>query len=140
MDESAPLWHVAAIGYLSPETRAEMPADLAVRPPMQEDEVARQQLWRATLIAKTAEELDEHGRTHAPRGPALVWVAEPDSVEDCTEFWNIRALDSLQHPDAAPLLLLPSDGVQHWLSFDKQVASHMLTRPSGYARTRRPPL
>lgn len=133
MDESAPLWQVAAVGYLSPETRAELPADLAVRPPMQEDEVARHQLWKSTLIAKTTEELDEHGRTHVPRGPALVWVTESDSVEDCVDFWNIRALDSLQHPDAAPLLLLPGDGVQHWLNFDKQVASHMLSRPSGYS-------
>jgi hypothetical protein len=130
--EEAPLWEVIAAGDL---TRAHLDGlsteTLWVRR-AQEDDIARAQLWGNTLVARTVTQFGEHSAGGGPGAfSAIVWVTEPDSVQDCLFFWNLRALRPLRL-GTVPMLLLPVDHVQHWVGFSAQLA-HVLARPDEFA-------
>jgi len=102
-----------------------------------DDQIARAQLGRTTLLERTLAQFGEHASRSGPSEcPAVIWVTEPGSIEDCLYFWNLRALRPLRLA-TVPMLLLPVDQVQHWLGFSDQLA-HVLARPAQFARRRDP--
>jgi hypothetical protein len=59
--------------------------------------------------------------------PAVVWVTEPESVEDCLYFWNLRALRPVRF-EIVPMVLLPAGQIQNWLGFGDRL-DYVLARP-----------
>jgi len=59
--------------------------------------------------------------------PAVVWVTEPESVEDCLYFWNRGALRPVQF-ETVPMVLLPAGQIQNWLGFGDRL-DYVLARP-----------
>ncbi|MGO8957280.1 MAG: hypothetical protein ACLQFR_07920 [Streptosporangiaceae bacterium] len=97
-----------------------------------DDQIARAQLGQTTLLDRTKMQFGEHSSRSGPSAcPAVVWVTDTGSVEDCLFFWNLRALRPLRF-QTVPMLLLPVDQVQHWLGFSDQLA-HVLARPAQFA-------
>jgi hypothetical protein len=128
-----PLWQAVAAGDLTDEHAAELDASvMAVRRPRSGDEVAWAQVQGGTLLDRTVLHLAEDVTRDGPWPcPTIVWVTDPDDLEDCLYFWNLRALRPLL-PTTQPMLLLPVDEVQHWLEFDRQFA-RLLVRPSEFS-------
>ena len=59
--------------------------------------------------------------------PIVLWVTEPDSLEDCLGFWNLRALRAfVLRP--APMLLLSTDRSVDWDLLSQSLEVH-LRRP-----------
>jgi hypothetical protein len=97
-----------------------------------DDEVARAQLAGRTLVERTCSQFGEHWARGGPAsGPAVVWVTDPSSFQDCVYFWNLRALRPLRL-GSLPMLLLPPGQVQHWLGFARELA-YALERPAEFA-------
>ena len=130
--ENGPLWEIIAAGDLSPEHLAGLGRDeLWVRRDA-EDQVARYQLWRHTLIERTASQFAEHWAQGGPSAcPAIVWITEPGSVADYLYFWNLRALRPLRLR-TVPMLLIPAGQIQNWHGFADQLA-HVLEMPDEFA-------
>jgi hypothetical protein len=97
-----------------------------------DDQLARAQLSQTTLVERTMAQFGEHAARNGPSTcPAVVWVTEPSSIDDCLFFWNLRALRPVRFT-TVPMLLLPVDQVQHWLGFADQLG-HALARPDQFA-------
>jgi hypothetical protein len=130
--EEAPLWEVIAAGDLTSAHLDDLNTETLWVRRAQEDDIARAQLWGNSLLARTVAQFGEHSAGGGPSAfPAIVWVTEPDSVQDCLFFWNLRALRPLRL-GTVPMLLLPVDHVQHWIGFPAQLA-HVLTRPDEFS-------
>ncbi len=106
---------------------------LPVRRPRSNDEIGRAQIdIMGTLLQQTASQAGEYEVSGMPgETPGVIWVTEPDDLEDCLAFWNVRALRSLTFSQA-PMLLLPVDDVKYWIGFDRQLAS-VLARPAEFS-------
>jgi hypothetical protein len=90
------------------------------------------QLTRSTLIERTMAQFGEHASHMGPSAcPAVVWVTEPDSVDDCVSFWNLRALRPVRFA-SVPMVLLPVDQVQHWPDFANELG-RALARPAQFS-------
>lgn len=116
------LWEAVAAGDLSHMSIDDMSASaLSPRRPRSNDEIARAQLVRNTLIDLTTSEFSENSTSgQLEPSPALVWVTEPESLPDCLWFWNVRALRSLRF-DLAPMLILPVTDIEFWPGFSRQL-------------------
>ncbi|WP_326759118.1 hypothetical protein OHB35_15175 [Streptomyces phaeochromogenes] len=129
--DGAPLWQVAAAGFLSEDQAEELrPTVLAVRPGLP-DEYGRNQMYGATHLQSTIAQFGEYRSNAIGSLPAVVWVTDPDDIEDCIAFWNSRALRPVSHA-GMPMLLLPTGEVQHWLGLAQQLAG-MLARPAEFS-------
>jgi hypothetical protein len=84
-----PLWHIAALGCPAEASR------LVSRPAIGGDDVWRTQLGRSALLNLTTEQLGEYERFQPGEACAVAWITEPDSLDDCLAFWNVRALSPL---------------------------------------------
>ena len=130
--EKRQLWEVAGAGDLTDAHLESIPAGTFYTRRPYEDEVARAQLAGRTLVERTCSQFGEHGTSGGPASaPAVVWVTQPGSFQDCVFFWNLRALRPLRL-DSLPMLLLPVGQVQHWLHFPNELA-HVLERPEEFA-------
>lgn len=133
--EDGALWESVAAGDLTAEHLADLrsvPHLMQPIRPQTDDQVARAQLRRGTWLDRTVVEFAEDTAHGGPRPcPAIVWITEPDDLEDCLFFWNLRTLRSLRF-DPIPMILLPVGKVQHWLNFPDQLA-FVLRRPDEFA-------
>ena len=94
--------------------------------------MARAQLAGRTLAERTCSQFGEHWARGGPApGPAIIWLTEPDSFQDCIHFWNMRALRPLRLGNV-PMLPLPIGQVQHGLHFAGELA-RALERPDQFA-------
>ncbi len=123
------LWEKAAAGDLTAEQEADCEgASVPVCRPRTADLIGRAQLDETCWLDVGAAHFAEHRIVGGPlAAPMIIWVTEPDSVEDCVYFWNLRALRS-RRLRPAPLLLLPAEQVFRWTGFADAVADR-LSRP-----------
>lgn len=128
---NGPLWEAAAAGDLTDEHVDTLTsAELALRR-VRDDEIARAQLSETTILSRTLLQFAEHGASNGPTfTPTILWVTEPNSLEDCLHFWNLRALQPLSLA-TAPMYLIPTNSVHHWLGFADQLA-RVLERPDHF--------
>jgi hypothetical protein len=130
--EKRQLWEVAGAGDLTDAHLESIPAGTFYTRRPYDDEVARSQLAGRTLVERTCTQFGEHGTSGGPvSGPAVVWVTQPGSFQDCVYFWNLRALRPLRL-GILPMLLLPVGQLQHWLHFSDELA-RVLERPDEFA-------
>jgi hypothetical protein len=130
--EKRQLWEVVGAGDLTQVHLDSIPAGAFYTWRPSEDEVARAQLRGHTLVEGTCSQFGEHRTSGGPdSGPAIIWVTQPDSFNDCVYFWNLRALRPLRL-GSQPVLLIPVGQVQHWLRFQEQLA-FVLERPDEFA-------
>ncbi|TJZ97125.1 hypothetical protein [Actinacidiphila oryziradicis] len=122
-DES-PLWQAAAAGYIGRRPAEGYWPDVQARPSGHGDDFGRSQLFEAVHILQSVEQFGEHHSVSPGHAPAVLWITGPDDVEDCLAFWNLRALRPVSSADI-PMMLLPSDEVQHWMGFPKQLADFL---------------
>jgi len=122
------LWEKTAAGDLTADQEADCEGvSVRVWRPATADLIGRAQLEETCWIDVGAVDFAEHQMVGGPfAAPMIIWVTEPDSVEDCVYFWNLRALRS-RSLRPAPMLLLPADGTAHWTGFADALA-HRLTR------------
>jgi hypothetical protein len=126
------LWEVIGTGDLTDAHLDSIPAGTLYTRRPNDDEVARAQLAGRTLVERTCSQFGEHWARGGPTpGPAIVWVTEPDSFQDCVYFWNLRALRPLRL-GSLPMLLLPAGQVQYWMGFPAEVG-YVLERPAQFA-------
>jgi hypothetical protein len=139
--EDAPLWQVTVAGDLT----ADHEATLNPNPPpfrqsstfpihrvQAEDQIARAQLGGVTLLDRTVTQFGECWASGGPSSfPALVWVTDDDSLDDCLWLWNLRALRPLRF-ETVPMVLLPFGAVENWLGYAEQLAS-LLRRLEGFS-------
>jgi hypothetical protein len=130
--EKLQLWEVTGAGNLTNDHLDSIPqGTFYTQRPMTDDQVARAQLTGSTLVERTCSQFGEHSARGGPApAPAIVWVAEPNSFEDCLHFWNLRALRPLRL-GTAPMLLMPAGQVAHWLNFLAELG-HVLERPDQF--------
>ncbi len=123
------LWEKVAAGVLAADQVAECEgASVRVWRPGTADWIGRAQLYETCWLDVGAAHFAEHRIEDGPlAAPMVVWVTEPDSVEDCVYFWNLRALRS-RSLRPAPMLLIPPREIFHWTGFADAVA-HRLARP-----------
>ena len=123
------LWEKTAAGDLTAEQVADCEgASVPVWRPRTADLIGRAQLEETCWLDVGAAHFAEHEMVGGPfAAPTIVWVTEPDSVEDCVYFWNLRALRS-RRLRPAPMLLVPADGIFHWTGFADALA-YRLARP-----------
>jgi hypothetical protein len=126
------LWEVTGAGDLTDDHVESMPPDSLYTWRPSQDQVARAQLGGRTLVERTCSQFSEHWARGGPTpGPAVVWVTDPDSFDDCVYFWNLRALRPLRL-GSLPMILLPAGQVQHWMNFDADLA-YVLQRSDQFA-------
>ena len=127
--EDGELWEKAAAGDLTADQVAECEGGpVRVWRPGTADLIGRAQLLETCWLDVGAAHFVEHQMVGGPfAAPMIIWVTEPDSVEDCVYFWNLRALRS-RHLRPAPMLLIPPREIFHWTGFADAVAGR-LSRP-----------
>ena len=123
------LWEKTAAGDLTDEQVANCAGgSIRVRRPRTGAEIGHAQIAEACWLDAGAAHFSEHRSTNGPIAtPAIVWVTQPNSLEDCVGFWNLRALRSRRF-FPVPMLLVPIDQVLHWTGFAEALAS-LLARP-----------
>lgn len=102
-----PLWQITALGCPLEGAPA------ISRPTLGGDDVWRTQLGGGALLELTLAQFGEYHRLLPGQARPILWITEPDSLPDCLEFWNVRALrpvGTLELP-----MLLFTDEVVHWL-------------------------
>lgn len=123
------LWEKTAAGDLTDEQVADCAGgSIRVRRPRTGAEIGHAQIAEACWLDAGAAHFSEHRSANGPIAtPAIVWVTQPNSLEDCVGFWNLRALRSRRF-FPVPMLLVPIDQVLHWTGFAEALAS-LLARP-----------
>jgi hypothetical protein len=120
----AKLWMVVAAGTLSTEYVAAMHRlNFPLRSSSRPDDIGRAQLHDGTWLDRTTTSFGETFGSQIPLNyPAVLWFTKNDELQDCWAFWNVRALRPVS-ASSVPMLLLPTDEVQHRIEFDKQFAA-----------------
>ena len=123
------LWEKTAAGDLTAEQKADCEGtSVPVWRPETADLIGRAQLEETCWLDVGAAHFAEHRIVGGPfAAPTIIWVTEPDSVEDCVYFWNLRALRS-RRLRPAPMLLIPAEQIFHWTGFADALA-YRLSRP-----------
>ena len=123
------LWEKAAAGDLTDEQIAAC-ASGQVRPhrPLSSPEIGLAQINETCWLDAGAAYFSEHRITNPRVAPAIVWVTQPDSLEDCVDFWNLRVL-RCRSLAPAPILLVPVDHVLHWTGFSEAFAGLLARQP-----------
>lgn len=130
---SGELWQAVAAGELSDEHLALMPGhDLGLSRTVTADGFGRAQLHGSTWLDRTMVSLDGTFASPPPfSAPTVLWVTTGDDLEDSWHFWNTRALGPRTF-ERMPIILLPSEDVLYWESFDKQLLGS-LERPNEFS-------
>ena len=122
------LWEKVAAGDLSDEQAAACASGQApARRPLSGPEIGLAQIDETCWLDAGAAQFSEHRITNPRFAPAIVWVTQPNSLEDCVDFWNLRALRS-RSLAPSPILLVPADQVFHWTGFPEAFTDR-LARP-----------
>jgi len=124
------LWEKVAAGELSPEQEREYTRvpGVSLRRATSGYEVAEAQVAGRCWLDVAASQFGEAAMRGNPWSvPLIVWVAEPDNIEDCLYFWNLRALRSLSIA-RTPILVVPADRVAAWTRLGNLLAGY-LARP-----------
>ena len=123
------LWEKTAAGDLTADQEADCEGGpIRVWRPETADLIGRAQLDETCWLDVGAANFAEHQNVGGPfAAPTIIWVTEPDSVEDCVYFWNLRALRS-RRLRPAPMLLVPAEQIFHWTGFADALA-YRLARP-----------
>lgn len=130
--ENSPLWQIVAAGDLTEEHENMMRSDeIPFRRDQLNDQIARSALSKGTLLDRTVVNFRENWLRGGFSGhPAVLWITPPNNLQDCLFFWNLRSLQA-RTPSAAPMYILPSNEIQHWLGFPEQLQSTLI-RPEGF--------
>ncbi|MGO4856256.1 hypothetical protein [Arthrobacter sp. 2MCAF14] len=133
-DADADLWMVTAAGTLPTDYITGMQDQLfPIRSSSRPDYFGRSQLGEATWLNQTTTSFGETYGSQIPLNyPAVLWITKDDDLQDCWEFWNVRALRPVRDASSVPMVLLPVGEVQHWLEFDRQLAAY-LARPDQFS-------
>ena len=123
------LWEKTAAGGLTAEQIADCAGgSVGVYRPRSGAEIGHAQIGETCWLDAGAAQFSEYRGVNGPLpAPAVVWVTEPNSVEDCVGFWNLRALRSRRFAPA-PMVLVPIDRVFDWTGFAEALAGR-LARP-----------
>ncbi len=103
---AGPLWEITALGCPSEGVRTES------RPALGGDDVWRAQLGGGGLLGRTLDQFGEYERLMPGEARPVLWITSPDSLADCLDFWNLRALRPIDSPELPMLLCTPE--VVHW--------------------------
>lgn len=127
------LWQAVAAGELSDQHLDLIPShDLALSMPKNRDGTGRAQLRGHTWLDRTVVSLNEIYASPSPlSAPTILWITADDNLNDCWEFWNVRALRPLRFA-RMPIFLLPYEDLAHWVDFDKQLLA-TLDRPNEFS-------
>ncbi len=123
------LWEKIAVGDLTPEAEADSVGGSVVgRRSGGGYELALAQLSETCWLDAGASQFHEY-RAEGMFGPTptIVWVTQPDSLEDCLYYWNLRAIRSFRF-SRAPMMLVPSGEHIDWVTV-KRVLAGLLARP-----------
>ena len=117
-----PLWQAVLAGDLDSIHEADaVKAGIQPRRPTSEDQVFWAALHGNTLLDQTAVSFRENAATGGVYPiPTTIWVVGPRQLADCLFFWNLRALKP-RFFAKAPMVLLPGEGMEHWLGLAEQV-------------------
>lgn len=133
--QSADLWEAVAVGAAndSDEELTQMDqhrTKLAEGP----SALLAAQASRKTVLERAVAQLSvtDTNWPYSGRGPAVLWVTEPNDVHDCLAFWNFRALRWIGDRARDPILLLPARA-QDWLEGrPPSWCANQLERPGGF--------
>ena len=123
------LWEKIAAGDLTPEAEDDCISTSAmVRRSTGGNELVSAQLSGTCWLDAGASQFFEYtAMGMAMPTPVIIWVARPDSLEDCLYYWNIRAIRSLRF-SRAPMMLVPFDRNTDWDTL-RRVLPGNLARP-----------
>lgn len=130
---SCPLWEAVAAGRQSTEALESTKLfGFAPLPAATGTEIALAQIQGHTLLDTTVQQFSEFHAINIPGAHStIVWVADPDDVEDMVLFWNLRAMRSFRF-EPCPVLLLPSAGIEDWNDTAQALSSGVLARPAEF--------
>jgi len=122
------LWEKIAAGDLPDEEEAACAnGQTSPRRALYGPDIGLAQINETCWLDVGAAQFSEHRITNTRFAPAIIWVTQPNSLEDCVDFWNLRALRS-RNLARSPILLVPADQVMHWTGFPVALAGR-LARP-----------
>ncbi|MGZ6583155.1 MAG: hypothetical protein ACXVHX_02250 [Solirubrobacteraceae bacterium] len=104
----APLWEKVAAGVTDIPCVGAAPT---------EDWAGRAAISGLTILDTGLAELGECAGPAPVNGPLLIWITEPNSLEDAWDFWNTRVLRPLSRAQA-PMVLLPRNAFDDWIDID----------------------
>jgi DNA-binding Lrp family transcriptional regulator len=91
--EDASVGMMAAAGVLAPPEVSEWrKLGAVVNPTAEWSDLAVDQFFERTVIGTTVRECSEQQLSSYPGGITVVWLADPNSLDDAVRYWNTRAL------------------------------------------------
>ena len=124
------LWERIAVGDYYPDRLAETSQPHLPRTvhPSNIEGVLTAQLNRTSWLDLGTAHFGEHQTTGGfSPSPALIWVTDPNDLEGCLYYWNLRALRS-HTMNPTVMLLIPLGCQFDWLEVSEVLAEH-LRRP-----------
>ena len=95
-------------------------------------EIALAQVQGRTLLDTTVKQFSEFHAVNIPGAHStVVWVSDPEDVEELVLYWNLRAMRSFRF-EPCPVLLLPSSGIEDWNETAQALRSGSLPRPAEF--------
>jgi len=129
--EDSPLWASTAAGAFNQAARQWLRDNFSpMQPGVQttpwgEDQLGTAQLVRSTWLDRTVHHFAEtYGSQTAGNLPLILWVTEGDSLDDCLDFWNLRALRPLAF-GSMPMGLVPVEAFEHWINLPQQLLGQL---------------
>lgn len=92
-----------------------------------DDNAGRASLARRSLLEAALAGFAESETINAASGPILLWVTKPDSLADCLDFWNYRAMRGLRWP-SSPTFLVPEHAFGPWVGIENSITSMIRER------------
>ena len=132
-EAGSPLWMTTAAGTFTSEgwqdiRAAGNPMQAAARTPWGPDHLGVAQLTRTTWLDRTVHNFAEtYGSQTGGNLPLVLWVTADDGLEDCLDFWNLRALRPLAF-GSMPMALVPVDAFEHWTTLAQHILSTLRRR------------
>lgn len=120
--EDGDLWQTTAIGDLTDENLSQMdPSTFHVRRCSTDDDAFWPQFSGTTLVERTVVEFEERlGSQALGAAPTILWIANANSLQDCWDFWNARALRPIRF-GSLPMFFLPYPDATNWLNVNKVI-------------------
>lgn len=124
--EGSAVWMSTAAGAFDAETWDWLRDNAAplhphVRTPWGQDQLGLAQLDGSTWLHRTLHRFAEtYGSQAGGNLPAVLWVTDGKSLDDCVDFWNLRALRPLAY-GSMPMTLVPVDACENWTTFPQQL-------------------
>ena len=128
------LWEAVAAGRQSTEAlEIAKLFGFTPRPAAARADIALAQIRGQALLDTTVQQFSEFHAVNIPGAHStIIWVADPDDVDELVLFWNLRAMRSFRF-EPCPILLLPSTGIEDWNDTAQALRSGPLVRPAEFA-------